>query len=377
MSRTRIGLRNSAVLVAVGAAVAWLAQCGPAPEIDSGVDPALQLRVLDSIGRAVVVPAQRRFAGASLALEQAAQAYAGSLAPGDRQIAQDAWRGAMAAWQPLELMQIGPAAPSTRPGGRWLRDEIYSFPATSRCRIDQVLVAQGYLDLEALAAEPVGVRGLDAIEYLLFVEGAENGCSELGPINTDGSWAALGEDEVSRRRAAYASALATLVRRTAEALVEAWDPAALDFQGQLASPGTGRVYRTPSEALDQVIAAMFYLDLVVKDRKLGAPLGLRDCAAEACPELVESPLAGTSTENVTRDLGAFEALFLGAEPGTDGDGFDDLLASVGQEALADAMRADLAAARASAAASSSRNCAKSRSIPPSRPISTWSWSGSP
>ncbi len=345
MSRNWIGLRNSAVLLVIVAAASWLLQCGPAaPEVDSGIDEAAQLRVLEALAERVIVPTHQRFAQAAVALEWAAQAYAASLAEADRSAAQAAWRAAMEIWQRAELMQIGPSAPSTRPGGTWLRDAIYSFPVTVRCRIDQETLEETYADLDALAAEPVSVRGLDAIEYLLFAPGAENACSAVSPINAEGLWAALGADEVVRRRAAYASALATLLRRSAEALVTAWDPDGGGFQAQLTQPGDARVYPTARAALNAVTDAMFYLDLVTKDRKIAAPAGLRDCTSGVCPELVESPLAAASNENVAANLRAFEAMFLGGEPGEDGDGFDDLLASLGEAALAERMRTNLEAA---------------------------------
>lgn len=349
-SRKWIGARNSAVLVALVALVGWLAQCGPAaPSADSGIDAALQLEVLESLGRHVLAPTYRRFAEAAAELERATQAYAASLADEDRLAAQSAWREAMDQWQLAEPMQVGPAAPATRPGGRFLRDDIYSFPVTNPCRIDQETAEQSYTDLEALAAQPVNVRGLDAIEYLLFVPSADNACAPTSPINTDGRWAALGADEIARRRAAHAAALAALVRRAADELDAAWDPARGNFAAELASPGAGRLFASPSEAVDAITDAMFYLDTVTKDRKLAVPLGLRGCAAEACPELVESPLAGTAALHVEANLRAFELLFLGAEPGTEAPGLDDLLASVGQEALAVRMAENLAAARASAA----------------------------
>ncbi len=349
MSRNWIGLRNSAVLVGVVAAASWLLQCGPAAtEVDSGIDEAAQLRVLEDVAARVIVPTHRRFAQAAVALETAAQAYAASLADADLLAAQEAWRAAMEIWERAELMQIGPSAPSTRPGGSWLRDAIYSFPVTVRCRVDQETLEETYADLDALAVEPVSVRGLDAMEYLLFATSTENACTAVSPINAEGLWAALGPGEVVRRRAAYASALATLVRRSAEAIVLAWDPEGGDFSGELTRPGDGRVYPTARAALNAVTDAMFYLDLITKDRKIAAPAGLRDCTSGVCPDLVESPLAAVSNENVAANLRAFEALFLGGEPGDDGDGFDDLLASVGEGELAERMRTNLGAAIGSA-----------------------------
>src|SRR5690606_29469854 len=162
----------------------------------------------------------RTFADAAEALRSRAEVAA--LDPAARAAAQDAWRTAIDAWQRLELMQVGPQAPSTLPGGRGLRDRIYAWPLTSRCLIDEGLVSEAYAS-PAFASALVNVRGLGTVEQVLFDEGDANGCDVTSPINAEGTWAGLSPDERSARRAAYAEAAAADVHAQATALAHAWD----------------------------------------------------------------------------------------------------------------------------------------------------------
>lgn len=334
MSRKLTGLANSAVLVAVALGAAFALRCGtPGSGTDAGIDEATVRRTLESLAARVLVPSYERFHAAALELDRATRTAAETGSPDDRAAAQQAWRDAMDAWQVCELMKVGPLGPSGEPGGLDLATEIYSWPITNRCRIDQELVEGSYTDPDAFALELVNVRGLDALEYLLFHDGPNNACAPLSPINADGTWAALGPDEIDARRAAYAATLATLVRRHAEALVAAWDPARGGFTSELTGAG-GTVYASPHEALTAVAHALFYLDLMTKDRKVAAPAGLHGCPTAVCPELTESPLAEWSRQNVTSNLRGFELVLLGEEPGRDALGLDDLLASVGSAELA-------------------------------------------
>ncbi len=325
-------LLDAAALGALLLAAGIATRCGgPAPP-DACVDPDANRALLDNIGAGVVVPTLEAFAVSAQALETAARAYAASGADAERVAAQQAWIDAMDIWQRVELMQLGPAAVSSRLGGLGIRDEIYSWPTTSRCRIDQEIVAQEYTDPSAFGAKLVNVRGLDAIEYLLFYDGADNACSMLSPINADGSWAALGPDELASRRGAYAATAAQLVREQADALVESWRPTGGDFVGAL-SRADGAPYPTLGAAVNAISDAMFYLELATKDVKLAGVVGP-----------VESPDAMRSREHVLANVRAFEELFLGGPPGMDGYGFDDLLGTVGEGELAARITRDLVAA---------------------------------
>jgi predicted lipoprotein len=328
----------------------------------SAMHRAEQVRmVLASVATRVILPRLRAFDEAALELERATGVYAESLADSDRASAQRAWRDAMAIWEELEVLQVGPAGPMPRPGvegtygGRGLRDPIYSWPERNPCRVDQETVSRDYEDIDTFAAtELVNVRGLDAIEYLLFVAGEGNACAASATINASGQWAALGADEIRRRRARYAHALAILVRRHARELRAAWEPPSADvpggenFAAQFAGAGTaGSVYPSAQEGLNALSHAMFYLEYETKDRKLAAWIGMGDmCMDPACPLLLESRFAGANREHLIANLRGFRAAFLGADPGTEAPGFDDLLVWAGASDLRDRMIAAIDAAHA-------------------------------
>lgn len=274
-------------------------------------------------------------------LDRATETLASAPTTANRDAAQTAFRGAMAAWQRAELFQFGPAARATEPGGRGIRDQIYFFPATNRCLIDQQIVSRRYADAsfpDTLASS----RGLAAIEYLLFHEGADNACGSALGINTSGSWSALTATELAQRRADYAHATTTDILVHARTLASAWAPSSGNFIEDLSTPCGGNVYATEQDALNAVIASIFYVDEGLKDFKLAIPLsiplnGVIDCADApgTCPERLESPFARMSTDNIRQNLIAFRQIFQGCDQRYRGLGVDDWLRSIDQRDLAD------------------------------------------
>jgi hypothetical protein len=86
-------------------------------------------------------------------------------------------------------------------------------------------------------------------------------------------------------------------------------------------------------AFNAVSDAMFYLDLQVKNAKIGTPAGLLPgCAAPPCVGLVESPYAHRTKQNVRANLAAYTQLLRGCN--ADAPGFDALLGAIGAEAVA-------------------------------------------
>ena len=302
--------------------------------------------VLASIGERVVLAELRTFEERAEALEVAARAASTGGAT-ELQAARDAWRAAMESWQRLEVVQLGPAGlASVALGGRGLRDEIDAWPLLSRCGIDQRTVSGVHADAAALGADRIDVRGLAAIEYLLFEDGADNGCGATAEINASGSWATLGDAEIRRRRTVYAHTAASVVRARAASLRTAWEPEGENFLGAFSSAGAGSaVYSSAQVGLNAVSDALVYLYKEVADYKLGIPAGLRlECTSDICPEQVESRWAGASLAHLRANLVGFESAYLGAPAGTEGAGFDDLLRSIGAEALDTRIQAEIAAA---------------------------------
>jgi predicted lipoprotein len=317
---------------------------GAAPTPDTSDTAQRRREVLQGVSARVIVPALEGAADKLDALKVAAARLEGSGSAEDLAATQAAWREAMDLWQEVEVMQVGPAGVATdTAGGEGLRDEVYGWPLLNRCRIDQVLV-EGKLSAEELAAQPINVRGLGAIEYLLYAT-PDNACLPNLAINAQGQWAALGQDEVARRRRQMLSALSSLAADKAKLLRDAWSPQAGNFAQTLGAAGDGStLYPSAQDGLNALSDAMFYLELFTKDMKVGRPSGAIGCSTATCPEALESPFSKRSAANVAANLRGFQKLFLGAAPGTDAPGFDDLLREAGAPELADQMGADLDAA---------------------------------
>lgn len=288
----------------------------------------------------------RSFEQSALELRSAAQAHAASEGAEGLSEVQLAWVDAMLVWQRAELFQFGPAALPTQPGGNGLREHIYSWnrnpPGNNRCRIEQFIVNEGYAAAD-FRNSLVVVRSLSTIEFLTFQASNQTACTSFDDIVASGTWAALSEEQLRTRRAAYTSAVAADVASRASELLTAWEPRGGDFGATLSNPGSGNaLFPDEQTALNAVASALFYLDKDVKDYKLGMPLGLiPDCPKASCPEAFESQYARASTLFLYENLNGFEELFSGCGPDPEALGFDDWLVAVGASDLATRMQAAL------------------------------------
>ncbi len=339
---------KTATLTMAATCAALLGACGsdsqPAPAESANADAHRML--LASLSDKVFIPKLQVASAEAGKLQVATSAWLLDVASDDaRDAARNQWANTMRAWQEVELLQIGPAGGmGTVAGGQDLRDRIYSWPLTNRCRVDQETLEDAWQNPASLEMEAANVVGLDALEYLLFFEGEGNDCSELSAINTDGSWDALTPAERRERKAGYADALAAKLAIDVNALLGAWDPLAGNFAAELAGAGRdSATYPTAQAALNALTDALFYIEEETKDMKLAKLLGLsEDCPELSCPDALESPFAEHGLANVDANLAMFDAVFHGAD---DGLGFDDLLTDMGAGALASEMSAAIAAAK--------------------------------
>lgn len=260
--------------------------------------------------------------------------------------AQLQWANTMAAWQVLEVMQLGPSGSSLSAiAGEDLRDEIYSWPTINPCLIDQETVYSDWDSDSYFSENLVNAYGMDALEHLMF-SGLDNTCPGQVDINSEGSWDALGDDGVWSNRAAFATALTAQISVQTDDLIQRWSADGEDFSGQLALTSESP-YASEQEALNAIYDALFYLETVTKDRKLGVPLGYHpDCGESLCADEVENLTSGVGGQSIAANLEGFELLFTGG----DGVGFDDLLVELGHGDLAEQVTADLQAAHALAIA---------------------------
>ena len=234
--------------------------------------------------------------------------------------AQQKWFDTMIQWQELEVMQVASLGSSlTAVGGQDVRDNIYSWPLSNPCRIDQVTATQDYLSDDFIDTALVSMRGLDAVEYLLFAP-LETECPSQVPPLSDGSWQALSDVDIQGRRLEYALVLAQTVQNDLEEAQLLWSK---DFPFDL--------YESDVKALNAVFNGMLYAEEMIKERKLHHPLGLKDECSVDCHLEVEGLYANISTEFLVANLKGLSAII----DGTDSGGFRQVLLGVDEEGIAD------------------------------------------
>jgi len=321
----------------------------PEPDVPAGETAAdVHRALLAHLAENVIIPTYSDFLAATETLVTATAAYAVSPDASGQAQARLAFGEAMNLWQMAEVMQIGPAGSMTSAlGGQDLRDEIYSWPSVNSCRVDQEVVEQAYTDVAAFGEELTNVRGLDALEYLLYPPETGNGCKASSSINKNGDWeAVVASGELEARRAAYSATLASLLAEEASALVDLWTQGDGKFSDVLATAGKGsEIYETAHDGLNAVSDAMFYVEKITKDMKLAMPAGINGCEEDICPGDLESQHAKRSALNVRFNIVGLQVLFHGGDQDNDLPGFDDLLIARGESTLAEDMTNKLAAAR--------------------------------
>jgi len=309
-------------------------------DVDPWPTPAFTKRgLLESTGTCVRLHFEE-FLERAEALQDATDAHENDPSEATLEAARNAWLAAFASWQRAEAFRIGPAVKTSEPGGQGLRDEIYAFPHISRCEIDANTVAQTYAS--GVSSLPANQRGIGAVEYLLFQSTASNECPTPNPINKSGTFAALGTSGVLQRRASYAAKAVDDIVARARTLVNAWDPAQGDYYGTFVEAGDGSaVYATQQAAFQSMNEALYYIELDLKDTKLGVPLEIKDPCGAICFKQLEARFAGVSIEAMQQNLVGVRRFFQGCGPSYSGLGFDDWLIDIGSEELAADMIAAL------------------------------------
>jgi len=303
--------------------------------------------LLKNLSEQVILPAYEDFARAAMLLEAACGDHLDALTDSTRLQAQGVFRDAMLAWERAELFQLGPAAEISNfnPGGAGLRAEIYAWDQDDPCVVDRGLVKK--LDESADFEKDVYFygRGLGAVGRLLFDRSKATACAESDRVATPSAWQELLDRDLDERRARYALRCSEVIRARAKQLVSAFRD---DFMPQLVSAGSGsRLFDRTQEALNTLTNALFYVDVEMRDLKIGGPIGrTMACMDKACP--TELSYAQLSREALLANLTALEAAFVGAAPdgerGSEMWGLSDLLRSVNAGATADEVEASIAAA---------------------------------
>lgn len=250
------------------------------------------------------------------AIEQYCSAITEGNADTQKANAQQSWKDTMAALQKVMVHQIGPVAENEGA----LQHRLIT-PADSRvsyCGIDQSVILASQDDSFSVSSRLTNQRGMYAIEYLLFSDDLKHNCP-VQIIETR-DWNERDKTQRQLLRCNYAQQLATDVADAANDVLTAWQTQGGNYRATFAHPNNRET------AIEQLSDAMFYIELNVKDDKLGPPLALHNsCNRLACPDRVKSPFSRTSLVNIDNNIAGAQHLFNGGN----GLSLDDLINSAG------------------------------------------------
>jgi predicted lipoprotein len=301
-----------------------LAAVGSAPYAAENADAA-QRQLLQHLANHVLLPLTENFATAAEKLSAASQTYCRG--KGDLQSVRIAWREAQSAWQPLEMLQIGPTIE------RRSQRHVNFWPV--RPTLLEPLLADAK-PLEPAMLETLGAagKGFPALEYLLFAEGAANSAQKK---------------TFAKAHCNVLQALSIQLKDEALGLAADWRKPNGGFARQLAEAGQhpqDGAFASADQALSDVLNLLIAGLDAVKTRKLGKPL--EKSGDEVALERIESWRSGTSLEHIRDNLRGFEMVFFGGAKG--GTGLDDYLAAIERPGLARVVRQEFDGTRKALAA---------------------------
>jgi predicted lipoprotein len=257
------------------------------------------------------------------------------------------WKRAMMAFHRVDSFPVGPLSAD----GRRLASQLYAWPLFNSCGIDLETIKHKEGIGTAASDLPAPVRGLGALEYLLFEESMTTRCNARAYPQVV-SWTGLSAEEKRLDRCRLALKIASNVREGANILADEWSPAGRNFTRKFIDKSDPAMPNVLS-ATNALTDSLFQIE-ALKDQRLARPLGrTKDCASESgiCPEDVEHPFAGLALEAVTVRLTAFQDAFQGRFT-TDSDrkvvngfGFDDFLVARGHSDVAVRFDESIEAAR--------------------------------
>jgi len=271
--------------VGVSLVALLLASCGGG----SGSSPGPRRLMLTALATEIVVPAYERLAADADALVAEVGVLAADPTLTTLQQAQSAWRTTRQSWKATAAFELGPAAELRT------RNLVDWFPVRTD-RIERAIVDNPDADSAAIDALGANVKGLLALEYLLFDADGDD----------EATVAHLAGDT---RRRQFAQALAQNVREQFVQLLAAWAPTGGNYAGQLAAAGLAGS-RVPSvqTAVDDLVNRLIVLCGDVAGRELLGPLG--DDAATSRPDLIATARSDNGPDDIAAELESVRRVYL-------------------------------------------------------------------
>ncbi|WP_415063192.1 imelysin family protein [Bdellovibrio sp.] len=305
--------------------------------------PFSEQKMLINIGTNVIARSVESFNAQVPVLKNSLRQYCEALSSGGSATREETqarldWERTMLAFHQVAALPLGPLMDN----GRVLNDFVYSWPYLNTCGIDQKVLENSQTPVSS-AQLVFNVRGLSAIEYLLFEKSYKSTCNpRANPKMAE--WNARPLLQKKLHRCLWAQELISDVEVKAQDLQAKWSLEKDNFTKTLID---GTRYKSLKESINALTDALAHIEKL-KDGKLGRPLGRhKDCTEDNCPKDVEHLYSGLSLPAAEAELQAFKAVFTGSFSNQVAYGLDDLLIHSGRPEVAQKMIAAIDQALAS------------------------------
>ena len=218
--------------------------------------------------------------------------------------AKAAFAATVASWSKMEIVRFGPIIEDHR------FERLFFWPDPKGLGLRQIqdILAKrdaSVTEPDQLAGKSVALQGLPALEYLLYGDGSES--LTEGNCVVDGQEPLPQLDSAGDFRCSFALSIATNLERIARSVVEGWREGSAYAKAFLGPAPDDSYYHAPKEVTLDLFKAFTSGIELVRDQKLGKPLGAKP--EEAKPKLAAFWRSGLTFENAAGNLEGVRALF--------------------------------------------------------------------
>lgn len=262
-----------------------------------GDDPPDRGQILNDTTNNIIVPAYTDSVADATALEGAVSALRDAPTADSLAAARAAWKKARTTWKFTNAFVLGPSDNLGLTGGA-------IDTAASAKKLEALVAADTPLDASAVGKLGGDQRGFGAIEVLLF-DPARDDAAMLAAFGAAGS-----------RRGVLAALLATDLKGKLTAILDAWNNG---YAKELTTAGRGSTtFTSEHQGVDIIVNALVSAAEIIITLHLAKPLGIDKDAGTPQPDLVESPRADYSIEDILAELAGIEGVYLGTRAGKSG-----------------------------------------------------------
>lgn len=271
-------LRNTSLLAVILPLLVWVAGCGPGKKELSVTD---RKTMVTNLTKEVIVPAFETFLKATDSLAAAGMQFGTAPGKANLESMRAHWLLAAQSWKKAATFSFGPVDDEFLGGG-------IDYTGVHYPNIEKIIASSDPIDSAFVESRGSSLKGLKAIEYLLFNRGDT----------------ALSDLSSSPRRMAYLAALTQNLNVQAKKVVDAWTKGSPSYAEKFSNADGKDLKSALNILVNQCISRIN----MIKDERLAVPLGMRN-EGNPRPDLVEGRLSGSSVLLLRSELEGLRSIF--------------------------------------------------------------------